>query len=240
MSGPFDYIPSDADWQRYTGLSTANAEILPWTLYDFQLYPTAGQTAIDFFQQIPGQGKTSTPGVAAGSGKTLADTNMTLPGQLPQGQAFWLNWIEGIFYPGSVSTTDTFTPAVPGMFATDDSVALVAQANDVELIRQTGVTQLYLNNNKLFLQETPFGVFPPQTGLAIDAAIGDVSATTPGALTVTSAKMVGEKYYVNVPLAIQSGVSFKISQTYPAAVATPSGFNGRIGFKLHGYLLRAS
>jgi hypothetical protein len=39
---------------------------------------------------------------------------------------------------------------------------------------------------------------------------------------------------------LQPAVNFEVLIRYPAAVATPSGFNGRIGVILDGYFMRAS
>ena len=55
-------------------------------LYDTATILAAGLSQLQFFQTQLGQ-PTSAFG-AAGAGKTLADTNMDLPGQLPAGQNF--------------------------------------------------------------------------------------------------------------------------------------------------------
>lgn len=58
------------------------AQVLADYLYD-TVTLTTGQTKLDFFSVPVGQ-----------NGKTLADTNLSLPGQLPRGQAFEVHAID--------------------------------------------------------------------------------------------------------------------------------------------------
>ena len=41
-------------------------------------------------------------------------------------------------------------------------------------------------------------------------------------------------------MTLQPAVNFDVTLRWPALVATPSGFNGRVGIILDGYLMRAS
>jgi len=58
--------------------------------YDFQTYPTTGQTQLQFFQVQQGAG-----------GKTLADTNMTNQGMFPAPTMFLVTGLQVVFIPGA-------------------------------------------------------------------------------------------------------------------------------------------
>jgi hypothetical protein len=110
--------------------------------------------------------------------------------------------------------------------------------NDFNTWSTTGFLTLLIGS-KLYLTEAPLNRFPTKTALVVDAALATNSATT-AQLSVLSPKIQGRPYYVDPPIAIMATQNFTLSLNYPAAVALPSGFNGRIGVIFDGYLFRNS
>jgi hypothetical protein len=53
-------------------------------------------------------------------------------------------------------------------------------------------------------------------------------------------RAAGRPYYIDPTIALQPAVNFEVLLRFPAAVATPSGFNARVGVILDGYFMRAS
>ncbi len=212
-------------------------EAVRQSLYDYQVYATAGATALTFFSTPIGQGLSAAPG-NAGNVKTIADTNMQLAGQLPAGQNFCIETVEVHFEPGAVSTANTFTMVSPIAFAAAASAATVfAAVSDVAAIYRSGTLILSVGS-KNYLQESPLGRFPPQAHLSVQGAVASTSATV-GQTAVTLARMEGRPYHI-IPIRLVNGQNFACSLTWPVAVATPSAFNGRIGVVFDGYLYRNS
>lgn len=228
-------IPSLAEAKRFavTGLGT---EGLRQSYYDHLLYPTAGQVQFNFFQAQRGQGISTALGAVVGSAKTTADTNMDASGQFPAGKAFVITSIEIPFYAGSVNTANTYTPATPTFFNAAAAAALEAQLADVNSFYQSGSMQLYISS-KVALEEAPLMRFPPKCSLNVAGAVASNSATV-GALGFVAAHAQGRPYMVEPPIYIEPTVNFVVSLNFPAAVATPSGFNARVGVILDGYLYR--
>ena len=231
-------IPTAADFNSRRVTNPSQSEVVRQRLYDYQLYPTAGATQFAFFQQPIGQGITSAVGGTVGSGKTQWDTNMELGGTLPSGKAFLIESIEVFFMPGSVSTANTYTPIKPLEFNATASATVGGQLADVNQIYQSGMLELNILS-KNYLRETPLIAFPPKTQFNLDVGIASNSATT--AVNVAeNMRAAGRPYYIDPTIALQPAVNFEVLIRYPAAVATPSGFNGRIGVILDGYFMRAS
>lgn len=231
-------IPTAADFNSRRVTNPSQSEVVRQRLYDYQLYPTAGATQFAFFQQPIGQGITSAVGGTVGSGKTQWDTNMELGGTLPSGKAFLIESIEVFFMPGSVSTANTFTPVKPLEFNATASATVGGQLADVNQIYQSGMLELNILS-KNYLRETPLIAFPPKTQFNLDVGISSNSATT--AVNVAeNMRAAGRPYYIDPTIALQPAVNFEVLIRFPAAVATPSGFNGRIGVILDGYFMRAS
>lgn len=231
-------IPSAADFNSRRVTNPSQSEVVRQRLYDWQLYPTAGATQFSFFQQPIGQGITSAQGGTVGGAKTQWDTNMELGGTLPSGKAFLIESIEVFFLPGSVSTANTFTPAKPYEFNATAAATLGAQLADVNLMYQSGMLELNILS-KNYLRETPLLAFPPKTQFNLDVGVSSNSATT--AVNIAeNMRAAGRPYYIDPSIALQPAVNFEVLIRYPAAVATPSGFNGRIGVVLDGYFMRAS
>ena len=231
-------IPTAADFNSRRVTNPSQSEVVRQRLYDYQLYPTAGATQFAFFQQPIGQGITSAVGGTVGSGKTQWDTNMELGGTLPSGKAFLIESIEVCFFPGSVSTANTYTPIKPLEFNATASATVGGQLADVNSVYQSGMLELNILS-KNYLRETPLIAFPPKTQFNLDVGIASNSATT--AVNVAeNMRAAGRPYYIDPTIALQPAVNFEVLIRFPAAVATPSGFNGRVGVILDGYFMRAS
>jgi hypothetical protein len=231
-------IPNAGDFDRNRVTNRAQSEIYRQRFYDSILYATAGAQQLTFFSLPVGQGLTTALGAAAGTPKTLFDTNLELGNSLPSGKSFLIETIELIFTPGSVNTANTYTPFAPGSLIAVPTVGLaVSPINDVNIFYQAGLLSLNVLS-KNYLREF-VAAFPPKASLEIDAAAATNSATTLG-ITYAWAKQGGRPYYLEPKITLQPGVNFEITVTYPAAVATPSGFNGRVQCILDGYWLRAT
>jgi len=233
-----DRLPTAADFNARRVTNPAQSEIVRQRFYDYQLYPTAGVTQLAFFQQPIGQGITTALGGTVGSGKTLWDTNLELGGTLPSGKAFMIESIEVVFYPGSVATANTYTVASPALFNATAAAAVSSQLADVNSFYQSGMLELNILS-KNYLRETPLISFPPKAVFNLDAAYASNSATT-SELGAVNMRAAGRPYYIEPTIALQPAVNFEVLVRFPAAVATPSGFNGRVGVILDGYFLRAS
>jgi hypothetical protein len=230
--------PSAADFDAGRVTNPGQSEVIRQSLYDFQLYPTAGQTQLNFFSQPAGQGLTSAVGATAGAAKSLSDTNLVLPNQLPSGSAFMIESIEVFFYAGSVSTANTYTPANISLFAAVSAAAVAGQLNDVNTVMQSGLLELNILQ-KNYLRETPLQRFPAKTGIDGNFAIASNSATT-AETALANARATGRPYYIDPSVTLQPAVNFEVLLKWPGVVATGSGFNARIGVVLDGYTMRAS
>jgi hypothetical protein len=61
-----------------------------------------------------------------------------------------------------------------------------------------------------------------------------------GEVLVADLNAKGRPYYVEPSIFLISTQNFSVTINFPVAVATPSGFNGRVGIILDGYLYRNS
>ena len=231
-------LPTAADFNARRVTNPNQSEIVRQRFYDYQLYATAGTTQLTFFSAPVGQGLTTALGGTAGTAKTLWDTNLELPNTLPSGKAFMIESIEVLFFPGSVATANTYTVASPALFNATAAAAVQSQLADVNSFYQSGMLELNILS-KNYLRETPMIAFPPKANFALDAALASNSATTAlnGAVNMRAS---GRPYYLEPTIALQPAVNFEVVIRYPAAVATPSGFNARVGVILDGYFMRAS
>lgn len=211
------------------------------SLYDFNLYPTAGATQFNFFQLPQGQGVSTAQGNAANT-KGDADTNMRAAGSLPSPIHHLVTSIEIHAWPGSVSTANTYTPQVVYAFIAVPTAVQApisaGAANDLNAILQGGSLNFFIGS-KSYLTEASLVRFPPKARLEIDAAIASNSATT-GTVAVVSAKAGGIPYTMDPPVLLTPTQNFVVQLNYPVAIATPSGFNARVGVILDGYLYRNS
>lgn len=223
---------------RYRVNRPGQAEVVRQCLYDFNLYPTAGQAQLAFFQNPIGQGVTSSLGAAVGAPKGYADTNMQLAGQLPRPVSQLVESIEVVVEPGASAAANTFTHANPALFAVAAAAAVMAQIADVNIIRISGWLEFFIGS-KTYLYEAPLGKFPPKVKLELDAAVASNSATV-GEVAAVSAKFSGRPYYLDPKITLDSLQNFNVTLKWPGAVATPSGFNARVGVILDGVQYRLS
>lgn len=233
-----DRFPSMADFQSRRVTNPDQSEIIRQRLYDYQLYPTAGATQLTFFALPIGQGIATAVGAAVGSAKTKADTNLTQASTLPSGLAFYCESIEVLFFPGSVSTANTYTPQLIGNFEAVAADAAVSQFNDANTFYQSGVLEFNILQ-KTYLTETPLMAFPPKVWLSGPSAVASNAAAT-GITSIGSITATGRAYMIDPAITLMPAVNFNVVLSWPAAVPTPSGFNARVGVVLDGYFARAS
>ena len=226
------------DFQLGRVTNPGQSEIIRQSLYDMQIYPAAGSNQLTFFQAPLGQGLTSALGATAGTTKTTADTNMVLGGNLPNGQEYLVESIEVTFYPGSVSTANTFTIDTVTFFLVAASAVPTAQIDDVSAFYQSGVLEFNVLA-KNYLRETPLMRFPPKCYLDVAGAISSNSATV-AEVGFAAAHAAGRPYYVEPRIDLLPAMNFDVTLRWPGLVPTTSTFNGRAGVILDGYLLRAS
>lgn len=230
-------IPSLAELKNYA-VNRAGAEGIRQTLYDHILYPTAGVNQLNFFALPQGQGVATALGAVVGSTKTIADTNMDNAGMLPAGKSFLITSIEVPFYAGLSGAANTYTPAVPSVFAAVAAAAVAGQINDVSNFYQSGSLKLFIGS-KTYLEEAPIMRFPPKARFDANLAIASNSATT-AEVALANARAAGRPYMVEPPIYLENNQNFVVQLNWPGVVATPSGFNGRVGVILDGYLYRNS
>jgi hypothetical protein len=232
--------PGEFDRYRVTDPNTS--EELRQSLYDHLLYAGAGQQVLNFFSTAIGAGLTTAPGSTAGNPKTIHDTNMQVANTLPSGKQYLIECIEVYFYPGTVSTANTFTPALVATASTAALAAgLVNAMNDVQAFYESGLLTLtILDKNQL--QETPLRKFPPTNFLEAQASLAaaDTNATTAIKLMTQHVRVGGVPYELAPKISLQPATNFTVSLSWPAAYAMPSGFNARVGITLDGIMQRAA
>lgn len=210
-------LPSTQEQRAHFQVNRAGAvEAIFQPLYDTLTYDgSAGQTVLRFFAQPQGQG-----------GKTLADTNMTLSGQLPNMQTFEIRYIEVNFLPGVDLSA----------FGAQDSLDYL---NDVQDFANNGYLELNIGS-KNYLTDGPLGQFPATTGLNVAAAFAD--ATTAGANLQSRAgyaRVIGQRYDVT-PMVLPSNQNFDVTMRWPTAVPLASEQDARVQVRLGGILYRNS
>lgn len=214
-------IPNLNDLRNYDVNRRGQYEGIRQTLYDFQTYANAGQTSLQFFQIPKGQ-----------SGKTIADTNLTSAGQLPQPQHFLVESIEILFFPGvNIGTLAT-------------TLAETEFSNDVYTVAKSGSLDFFIGS-KSYLQEAPVGRFPAKTCLKVEAAHAierrqAVAADAEDQVSTDYATFAGRPYFLAPPVLLVPNQNFNVTLTWPSAVSLPSGVDGRIGVVLDGILYRQS
>ena len=187
--------------------------------FDFQSYPTSGQTQLSFFQVQQGQ-----------SGKTYADTNMTLGGQFPSPTAFLCTAIMVFFFPnyaGAVSNVATAATAN-------------ANANDAVKVYHSGWFEFTIGS-KVYLRDAPLGKFPPNVGIgglqALAISQYDQAAASVNQVSVDIAQAIG-RYAEITPLLIPMNQNFVVTLNWPTDVTVTN--TGRIGVTLDGFYYRQS
>lgn len=214
-------INSMAALDQYSVVKQGQYEIIRQTFYDFQTYPQAGTTQLSFFQVPVGQ-----------SGKTLADTNMTLAGQLPAPQKFVVQSIEVVFFPG----------VSPGAAAATPTAGAEIFTNDTYLVMKSGWIRFTVGQ-KDYVVEAPIGRFPPKAcRLEGFAAQSDSSTAGAGQFNrFAYGVMSGRPYPVSPWVKLDTSINFVVSANWPAVVALNAGdTTARIGVVLDGLLVRAA
>lgn len=228
-------FPTLNDMAANLAVDLGSIEVIKWEFYDYLLYPTAGQTQLGFFLNGQGAGLSSSPG-NANAVKGITDTNLTGAGILPSPQAFWTEEIEANFDPGAVATANTFTLQVPAAFAAASAATVQAGEHDVNAVLTTGSLQFTVSQ-KPYYQAAPLHRAPPSTRPQMDCAIANTSATV-GEVLKAKAYATGFPLILDPGVGIMTAQNFGVSMQWPVAIATPSGFNGRIGVVLSGWLFR--
>jgi hypothetical protein len=210
-------IPTLAALQEFDVNRRGEYEGIRQTFYDTTTYAAAGQTQLQFFQTPKGQ-----------LGKTVADTNMTVAGQLPQPQHFLVESIEILLFPGGDIST------------LGDATAASQFANDMYDVAKSGSLNFFIGS-KTYLEEAPLGRFPPKTKLGVVGA----KALSPTTVTDTDlqadyACWSGRPYYLDPPVLLVPNQNFSVTLSWPAAVALPSLVDARIEVVLDGILYRQS
>lgn len=231
-------IPTSQDIAQGRVTSPDQSEITRGNLYDFQLYATAGATQMQFFALPIGQGIATALGAVVGSAKSKHDTNLQVANTLPSGKAFFAESIEYYAFPGASAAANTYTPANPAQFAAANAAIPQLQVADVNTLLQSGTGELFVLD-KTYVRETPMMSFPQQVGMSVDAALATTSATA-GEIAVLNAHSAGRAYTLDIPFTLLPAQNFGFNVDYPGLVATPSGFNARVGIKLFGWFIRAT
>jgi hypothetical protein len=215
---------SFADAEKYKVNRSQEYEVTRQSLYDFQTYAAAGQTSLTFFQVPIGQG-----------GKTIADTNLELAGQLPAPKYFLVESIELYLHPADAPVTIANSAASPDSVVTN-------YANDVNAVGQSGSLDFFIGS-KSYLQEAPLERFPPKTRLYAEFAFAK-NATSAGAETSNQlagdyAAFAGRPYFLDpYKVLLAPTQNFNVTLTWPAAVAVSA--DARIGVVMDGVLYRLS
>ena len=214
-------VPNRQQLSQYV-VNREGWEGIKQSLYDFQAYPAAGSTQLNFFALPIGQG-----------GKTQSDTNMTLAGQLPTNQEFLIQSIEVHFYP----TTPTVAANMPAAFGAG---AVAEQVNDEYIFRRSGNLELFIGS-KTYLQEAPLSKFPQKAYFDLHAGVAD--ATTAAAnlqSRIAIGKACGRPYMLHpASLLLTSNQNFAVSINYPEGVQAITN-PARVGVTLDGFLYRRS
>ena len=191
-------------------------------LYDFLTYDSAATLQLKFFQ------------TQVGGTKTKSDTNMPLNGQLPVGQKFVGQTLEVHVMAGSSAAAY----AVQNPVRTGTALAAPNFANDVWALLHQGWLELTVGT-KAYLT-APLILFPPASGLAVQAAAAVENTNTAVVNQITSdyGRMVGRTFAFMPELPIEGQTNFDVTLNWPAAVTLPSGFDARIGVVLGGVRFR--
>lgn len=217
MNGKAIAIQGPGDLAKYRVNRPGQLEVLRQSLYDFQAYAAAGQSSLSFFAVPDGQ-----------SGKTKADTNMTLAGQLPAGQQFLVQSLEVYFFPGTV------LPGVGPVASVIDSFT-----NDVWKVRSGSSFLEFVVGSKNYLTETPLMRFPPKARLDGWAAAADATTAAAALFNRTSyADATGRPYPIDPYVLLESTQNFNVKISWPALVTITNA--GRIGVVFDGLLIRNS
>lgn len=222
---------------RYGILDPNSVEVERAPLFDRMIYDDAGTTQIRFFQQPLGQGNSSATN-GTGLPKSTDDTNMVSTGQLPAPQMFLASSIEVMVEPGSISTTNAWSPQDIAYLTNASAAALpvqLAAQNDIARLLQSGWLDFFIGS-KSYLQNARLDSFPPKSYIAPFAAVAQ--SVNLGVQGVALTRAVGRPFYLNPPVLLMPNVNFTVNLNWLAAIATPTGQNSRITVRLDGFMYR--
>jgi hypothetical protein len=218
--------------------SSQRSDVRKYRLFDSQLLPAGGVQLLSFFQQPIGSGVTTAIGGVVGTAKSRWDTNMTLGGQLPNGQIFVAETLEVEFFAGSSAAANTFTLAQPDVFAVAASATALDQIADTRQFYSSGRVSFNILS-KEYVGDQPIGKFPPKTQHRIDSSLSSNSATVGISATLNGVTTGRPWDFGDVELTIEPNMNFSVNLEWPANVALPSGFNARVVVALDGWLIQA-
>lgn len=193
-------------WFKNARVNNPDAVEVIWQpLYDSIVVPAAGSNALRLFQNPIGQ-----------AGKTIADTNMELGGQIPKGQSFKCTGVEVLLLPAGA----VYGAAVPSV------------SNDVQEFYSGGALRVQIGS-KDFVTQAPLLRFPPSVRQGGYAAINDTNASAIQTIDYSSA--CGREFSI-VDLLLESSQNFNV--TLLEVPALPSGQDAVVFVTLNGYLAR--
>jgi len=188
-------------------------ETIYWPLYDTAIYPAAGITELNFFQNPIGQ-----------QTKTLDDTNMSSSGQLPANQSFIVTGVSCMLIPNSLPSTANVQQAS-------------SYVNDLWDLSRNGFARLFIGS-KDYIQMAPIGSIPSQYRIAGFSALADARAAGANQQSMVGyAAPAGEEHKIT-PLDIPSNQNFNFSMHWPTLVTLVDDM--RVIVYLNGWLTRNS
>ena len=208
-------VPDLRTLQKFAVNRQGQYEVVRQTLYDRQVYPTAGLTQLLFFQNPKGVG-----------GRTAADTNVEVAGSLPQPKWLLVESIEIHFFPG---------------VAVAQSGAALAESEFTNDVYDVLTGQAFLNffiGSKTYVEEAPLIRFPPKTRLHGESAYATTVAASQ--LSYDYAAACGRPYFIDPEVLLIPNQNFNVSINFPTAIATPLGADAAIEVILDGILYRQS
>lgn len=192
-------------------------------LYDFATYAFAGTTQQYRFFALP-QGQGTPP-------KTLADTNMTLAGQLPAGTSFEVRAIEVAVFPGVL-------PAL-GQQNSAGAAGVAQFVNDVWTLFRNGYLSMRILA-KDYLQVAPIGQFPYTKELSLAGFQSDTTTAGAAQLNRVAYAAFGGQQFAITPVLLTPNLNFDVTLNFPTTTALPSGVDARLGVILRGIYNRNS
>lgn len=194
------------------------SEAITQPLYDIQSYPAAGQTTFTFFAVPVGQ-----------SSKTLADTNMTIAGAIPEPQQFRVEEICIEWFPGA-----TAAPMVAY-----GAGAATGAVNDMYAVFRAGYLQFNIGS-KNYLNIAPLSKLPPRSVFDAHGAASDSSTAAASQQWRMQVPFIRGPMFKIRPFLLPAMQNWTVTLNFPTAVALPSSDAlARIGVTLWGTQYRS-
>lgn len=182
------------------------------TLFDRQTYPANPSWDKKFFQTPMGQ-----------NGKTEAETNMYLAGQLPREQRFLVYALDIVFLPSA-------------------GLSKEQRRADINAVARAGLVEFRIQD-RVYAKAAPLAAVPAAVYWSKDKNASEDSnfietmrAQLSEQFAETDYGAFGGKPFDMVPLFIESMDSFEVRVTKLAPL--PSGEDGTLWCRLHGRLMR--